>query len=534
MMIDLTAKQPIAVIDLGSNSAQLMLGSYDGVHLEIIDQHKVPLRLGEALGKDSRFDEKTILKTVLAMKQIASIAKVHQPVYRAVATHACRLAKNHATLFHRIKDQTGIEVELIDGREEARLASLGMLKGLALEHKSFFGVDCGGGSTEMALIDKSRPDFLTSMDLGCVILSKRFLWPKVSDEHIKLMYEHIRDKLWCLEDDLKRLNFSLAIGSSSIAKTLANIYGSKYKSLGELFDLHGFVFPSSGLFEIEKKLFELKTKDKIAKTFDLEPQKADIILAGTAILSEISRFLGIKNWTISTYGLREGVLFDTISRIKEAQNHSNFEQTDSLDIRSSSIERLGTKFAIDGGYAKRVTEFSLKIYDEIFKYLDLVETPGQMPARELLKAAAYLHECGKFLSFPKFHLHSYYLITRSYMLGFSQHERQLIGLIAKYHRKSKASIKKLDCEELSAGEVKKVNILAGILRLVTNLHRTRRHTIQSVELRAKGADPKIISLHVFCNSSECPATDLAKAEASKDYLEKYLGRSIKITRYTNK
>lgn len=512
----------LAVVDLGTNSAQLLVARVEHHHsIHVLDHHKITLRLGSALGPDRIFSKETIAVTVEAFKQMKAIAQVHDPIYRAVATHACRLAKNHHALFMAIYDATGIEVELIDGLEEARLISLGIRSGISTGNKTFLGVDCGGGSTEVIICKNRDIKFMTSLDLGAVLLTDKFQLQQPNSSRIFAMRSHIIDKLEPLRPELEGLSFEYAIASSSMAKNLAVIHNSCQTAPKKLFDLNGYRLPAADLYKIFQDLLTIGSADRIGAKYDLEPKKADIMLAGAAIITEVSKFFNVDSWIISTSALREGVILDTLDRLTNSDKKNEITK----DIRWQSIRVLGKKTAIDTEYADRVMRFALKIFDSLTDVAKLPSTVGQFSNRELLKAAAWLHECGKFLSFPRFHRHSHYLIVHSRLLGFSQHERHLIGLITRYHRKGKASKDDEDCQELTDKEIRKINILAGILKLATALNRTRRENITDVNILKQAGNIVVKLSH---DGSDCAKVNFDRAEKAAKFLCQVIEKPIEI------
>ena len=179
MTLNKTKETIIAAIDIGTNSAHLVIASIDEQeHLTILDTYKTILRLGDELSDSKQLSEDAINKTIVSIQQMKEIASSYNPIYRAVATYAARSARNYLQFINEIYKKTNIEVSIIDGIEEARLISLGMLSSLQLNDKNFLSLDIGGGSTEISICHNEKVKYITSLPLGCVTLSKRYLYPK--------------------------------------------------------------------------------------------------------------------------------------------------------------------------------------------------------------------------------------------------------------------------------------------------------------------------------------------------------------------
>jgi exopolyphosphatase/guanosine-5'-triphosphate,3'-diphosphate pyrophosphatase len=296
------------------------------------------------------------------------------------------------------------------------------------------------------------------------------------------------------------------------------------KNNQELEDPNGYNLKTKEINALVNNMKSLRSPEKIKKYWDLDTNRSEIILAGASILNILTNILGIKQWTVSNYALREGLVIDTYKRLFSGNSH-NIES----NIRWKSVLRLGNKLEIDSSQAESVLFFAEKIYDFIVKqklYQDTSDQLSSLSNKELLQAAAWLHECGKFISFPRYHKHSIYLITNYRMLGFSQKERLLMGLVARYHRKGKAAKKNSYCESLSSKEIYLINLLASIIRIASAANRTRKKLIKDMHLEFS---KKMITFRLVPNNKESlPSLDLEKMQTEKGGLEKIIGYPITI------
>ena len=514
-------RPPIAAIEIGTNSAQLIISTFnDQGELTILDSHKAVLRLGEALSEEKMLSDQAITNTIIALKHMQSIAASYSPIYRVVATHATRLARNHKEFFQSIYDETGLYLSLIAGEEEARLTSLGMQEGLPLENKTFLGVDIGGGSTEIVICKGDQISYVTSLDIGSVILNKKFLsHDKIKKPHLKSLETEISLRLSSLRDDIKSFNFDCAVISSGAAKTIASIHSQEFLD-EKLEDPNGYHLKREDIEFLHHTLKKFRSPEAIKNHWELDADRAKIILAGSSILTLLTQLLNVNEWIVSSDGLREGLVLDTISRL-----HGPLIKG-SQDVRWKNILNLGRKYNINNLYADKVTHLSLEIFDQIGQKTPDYVRNGigvQISDRGILKAAAWLHECGKFIGFPKYHKHSLYLIANSRLMGFSEKERRLIGLVCRFHRKGKANQKNFDCSDLNSKECKRVNYLASILRVAAAANRSRQGLIKTIHLRW---DSSKLDFIIETTKKVVPEVDFYKLSQEKKLLEELLETHI--------
>jgi exopolyphosphatase/guanosine-5'-triphosphate,3'-diphosphate pyrophosphatase len=201
------------------------------------------------------------------------------------------------------------------------------------------------------------------------------------------------------------------------------------------------------------------------------------------VLKRVADFLDIKSYTLSTTALREGILIDSIAR-----EHSNGADCWN-DVRWRSVVSFGEKLFIDEVHASRIRDLTLSLCDQVGFLSDAV-----VRWRDLLGFAAYLHECGKFLNMGAFHKHGFYLIRHSNMLGFTQKELEVIGLLVRYHRKRLPKQEDDELDILDKGEVSIFSKCASILRVLSCLDRSRRAQVSGVVYQHLGSGGAVLQL----------------------------------------
>lgn len=465
-------QKPVAAIDIGSNSIHMVIARLDSSdHLVVIDSDKASVRLGQHLKPNGMLSAKGIQLAVETIVHMARLACAYNATIRAVATHTLREAKNQQIVLKAIQKRTGIHVEIVDGPEEARLVFLGMRYGLPLERETVLGMDIGGGSTEFIVAKADDIKFASSIKTGAVTFSKAFFGDNnPTNAAIKALHHEVNIRLEPLASGILDTDFHKAIASSGTAKALASIHCRLFYQRA-LKHENGYKLPSKDIAIIVKALEELKTPKRIKQTFGLDQARSQIILAGAAIMKEASRVLKVREWTITTFGLKEGIVVDTYRRLAGSRSdHSD-------DIRWRQIKLLSESWHIDTDYAQHVSDKALIIFDQLKDHMGHYFSEDHkhiwMIDRDILKIASWLHECGKFINHSSYHRHSYYLLNHCNLVGFTQDERHMIALVTLFHRKNHP---RKDCDELKglmAHEFERVSFLSGILRMATSLNRTR-------------------------------------------------------------
>ena len=312
----------IAAIDMGTNSFHLIIVQVknDG-SFKIIDREREVIRLGSHKGKEFTWiSEGEMEKASDVLKDFAKIAQFYKADVRAIATSAIREAKNKSEFIDRVLEETGINVEAVDGKTEAELIYLGVQHALDIRDKRILCVDIGGGSTEILLGENGISEFAESLKIGAVRLSKMFF----PDYHLTLSgidmcRQYIKDKLQTNSNIHPNHNFEIAIGSSGTIVAAASIISfrrtEKFKK-----SMNGFEFSDEELFDLTTDV--LKCESPVDRLFieGMEIKRADIIPAGLLILSEVFKKFRLKKMTVSENALREGIIIDTIMKSKEKQS----------------------------------------------------------------------------------------------------------------------------------------------------------------------------------------------------------------------
>ncbi len=479
-------KQVIAAIDIGTNSVHMVVVEIDPKlpAFHIIAKEKDTVRLGDRDSDTGDLTEEAVKRALNALKRCKDLAEsLNVRQILAVATSATREASNGIAFLHRIKSELGISVNLISGQEEARRIYLGVLSGMDFGDRPHVMIDIGGGSTELILADIREARFLSSTKVGAVRLTKEFVTSDpISKKELNYLKAYVRGML---ERPVEEIWHSLQlnenprlVGTSGTIETLATIHA---------LDKQGTVPNPLNGYQLTRQDIEAATNKLAAMTYEerfsipgISDKRAEIIVPGAIILLEAMEMLCINSITICERALREGIIVDwmlTQGLISDRLRYQN-------EVRNRNIFKIAHKYQVDLEYSERVANFALSLFEQTQEHL---HQWGQ-DEKELLWAAAILHNCGIYISHSAHHKHSYYLIRNAELLGFTELELELIANIARYHRKSKPKKRHSSYQELPSKKYQlMVRQLSAILRIAVALDRRNKGAIARVRCHF---DPK--------------------------------------------
>ncbi len=514
----------LAAIDIGTNSFHLVVVKTDEHgNFEIVGREKESVRLGSGAGDLETIQPDAMERGITVLARFSKIARTMNATVRAVATSAVREAKNKDEFLDRVRTECGIETEVIPGHEEARLIYMGMLQALPLYNRKILMIDIGGGSTEFLIGFEGRPLYAISVKLGAIRLKERFFKKEpLTKGMIDDCRKFIRIQLTGVRDEIRSRGFELAIGSSGTIETLA---GMKYLDESDQGDSkrRDLFITRAELDEAAEKILSIETARKRSRLPGLDEKRADIIVGGVILLQEAFQLLGIENMQVSPYALREGVIYDTMSREQHSAASLN-------DIRRSSVEHLLESFDRKGlpgaGSARHSAMLSLKFFGHMRK-LGLIPEMDDSDSF-LLESAVMLHNIGLIISHSAHHKHSYYIIKNSeLLLGFSAQEIEIIALLARYHRKSGPSKKHPEFTSLPPLIQRKILIMVSILRIIVGLDRSGTGNIRDLILTQ---EKKGLICDVIPSQAAGAAADISleiwAAGLKTDLFEKTFGREI--------
>ncbi len=483
--------QNLAAIDLGTNSFHLVVVRADeSGNFETIGREKEAVRLGSGAGDLDVITPEAMERGLAALRRFVQIARSMNADVRAVGTSALREAHNRDEFLKRVRDECGIEVDVVPGIEEARLIYLGILTSVPVFEKKILMIDIGGGSTEYLIGTRGTPDFAISLKLGAIRLKERFFHSEpLTLSQVDDCRKYLAVALSPVREEGNARGFEAAIGSSGTIETIASVITGRDEDDTPEAD---FTFTSGDLDRAVALLLSHDTAKKRAKLPGLDDKRADIIVGGAVLLQESFRALGITTMRVSRTALREGVIRDILLRRNEGALTS--------DIRRASIAHLSESFhrkgMADASSARRIADLALALLEGISRAIPgLWITPAD---QFLLEAAGMLHNIGMVISHSAHHKHSAYIIRNSELLfGLSRQEIELIALLARYHRKASPSKKHPEFAALSPADQKRIQLLAGILRVAIGFDRGGSGNVSAVRVEERAGT---VIIHVAASS----------------------------------
>jgi len=480
----------VTFIDMGTNSIRVLVVRLNPNHsYTILTRQKQQVRLGEGEFEDEEITPLAMERAVMVAKKFTELARTFRSEeFVAVATSATREASNKNELLHRIRQEARLDVRVISGREEARLIYLGVVSGTHIENKRVFFIDIGGGSTEIAIGDARDYHYLDSFRLGAIRLSNLYCDPedRVSPEQYKKIQQHIRDAVIRSTQKIRKFRPDCAIGSSGTVMNLAEIAEKTlHPSAGSSGNTSGVSLSYKDLKKVIELLCQLPLEQR-RKVPGINPERADIIIAGAAILDVFMKELGLNEISITGRGLQDGLLVDYLSRM------DNFPLLGELSPRQRSVLQLGRSCGINEIHARTVTSLVLEMFDTA-KALKLHDFSDD--ERELLEYATFLHDIGSFISYTNHHAHSYYIIRNSELLGFNEKEVNFMASLARFHRKKSPRKRDLEITDLDTREQRALRLLSSFIRLGESLDRSHAALVQHVRFSA--ADKDSASLEII-------------------------------------
>jgi exopolyphosphatase/guanosine-5'-triphosphate,3'-diphosphate pyrophosphatase len=505
--------QTFAALDLGTNSFHMVVARVGaGDRLDVLTTEKEMVRLGHGGGEMKLLAPDAIDRGIDVLTRMRLIADSQGATVVAVATSAVREAVNAAEFLRRARTEAGVDVEVISGVEEARLIHLGVLQAVPVFDRRILLVDIGGGSTEVLVGQQGRELAVRSFKLGAVRLTDRFFGgDRLRKADIEECRSYVRSALTVIEREVRELGFDLAVASSGTAEAVARMVHAR-SGEAPLLTYNCF---EVGVAEMASVIDELLAARSVAarrRTAGLDAGRADIIVAGALILEGVARVFGAESFTYSGYALREGVLLDAVERLHgDASHHLR-------DVAGRSVRRLADRCDDDPAHSAHVAALALMLFDGTAEQHGLTAR-----SREHLEAAALLANVGLVVSHSRHHLHSYYVIRHSELVGFTDREIEIVAQVARYHRKSAPKTSHPEFARLSDADQHEVRVLAGLLRIAIGLDRSHDRRVSEVQVHRRGTG---LVVEAVPRDGSDLGLELYAANDRRSLLEEALGREI--------
>lgn len=444
--------QSLAAVDLGSNSFHLQIARVVDGALYPLDSLKETVRLGAGVTADKDIDANTAARAIATLKLFAErLRGMPKENVRVVGTNALRVAKNAHSFILDAELALGFPIEVIAGREEARLIYLGVARSLPTTNHDRLVVDIGGGSTEFIIGHKLKPKLVDSLYMGCVSYSARY-FPNgdINKRSFKDAQFAARREIEQIRGAFLKEGWRETYGSSGTAKSLASIIIDN--GLGQ----HGIT--RAGLEWLRDRAIKVGNFRELG--LGLKPDRIPVMAGGLAIMLTIFEELELQSMLPVDTALRDGVLHDMLGRAHQS-NH--------LDVRDVTIDQFGRRFHTDYKQGDRVRDLAMHFWSGITSPTNLsLDSLTLKSAADRLLWAASLHEIGMSIAQAGMHKHSSYIVANADMPGFSKREQ---AALARLILSQRGKLSKISVDSALTPEFVREAIC---LRLAVLLCRSRR------------------------------------------------------------
>ena len=401
--------EQIAAVDLGSNSFRLQIGRVVGDQIYPLDTLKEPVRLASGLTSEKQLDAVTQQRALETLSRFAERLRGFQAdAVRVVATNTLRVAKN-AKFFIPLAEATlGFPIEVIGGREEARLIYIGAAHALPAASHRRLVFDIGGGSTEFIIGKRHDPQIMESLFMGCVSYSLRFFPDgKVDKKRFSEAEVSAAREVQTIAQNFRRAGWVEAVASSGTARAVADLLegnGLNPEGIGGI--------TRNRLAKLRAMMIRAGSVDNLNLS-GLPTDRIPVLPGGVAIMSAICAELGLERMTYSDGALRLGVLYDLLGRF---HHH---------DMRDATVQQFKQRYQVDVRQVERVERTAMAMLGQLIR----VDSPEHESDVRLLRWAVALHEIGISIAHGGFHKHGAYIVRYADMPGFSKMDQERLALL---------------------------------------------------------------------------------------------------------
>jgi exopolyphosphatase/guanosine-5'-triphosphate,3'-diphosphate pyrophosphatase len=495
----------LAAIDIGTNSIRMIVaealrhGSY-----RILDDEKEPTRIGRNLSTTGRLNPEAVessLQTLRRMKQIVTGYQVRE--LRAIATCAVREATDGADFCRRVRDEVGLDIQVVSAEDEARLAFYGVPRSFDLDGKNVAVVDIGGGSTEIVLASNKLIESIYTTPLGAVRMTELYGGSQAeSNEEFERLVRSV-DRLLKKHTEKPPFVPHLLIGSGGTFTTLGSMVLAARGAASQR--VQGAVVTQAEVRHLLDRLRKMPAKNRRAVP-GLSPDRADIIVAGLVVIDAVLRRFRVNQLQVHAGGVRDGLL---LTMVDESMGAAPAPLRDQTEAALQFAARCG----VDLAHSQHVARLAARIFDQLAEPFALAAGD-----RGLLETAARLMDVGYLIDYDQHHKHSYQLIRNSRLTGFQPQELELIANIARYHRGARPKKKHEAYRRLAKRDQQRVSRLAAILRVAGGLDRS--HSQQVSDLRIEFKPGQVV---VAIVADQLPEVDLWGARRRAEFFEDSFG-----------
>lgn len=478
-----------AAVDLGSNSFHMVISRYEHGEFTVIDRQKEVVRLAAGLDEKNNLSDEVAGRALRCLEQFGQLLRALPSAnVRVVGTNTLRRLADSQTFLDKAECALGHSVEIIAGREEARLIYLGVSKWSSHGDASRLVIDIGGGSTEIIAGKADKAHRRESLEVGCVVLNTQFFSDGVlSKERFDQAVLAAKLAIQPVVSLFRLQGWSQVIGCSGTMKSIASAMSANGFSNDGINPL--------GLQKLRDIVIEAGSIDKL-KISGLSVDRTPVFAGGLSIVLALFELFSIEQMSVSDIALREGVLYDLVGR-----------SSSSDDIRNITVRGMTKRWSVDAVHGEQVCRTAIQIYEQVASSWDIVDTLFE----DVLTWSALLHEVGLSVSHDGYHKHGGYLVENADMAGFAKRNQVLLAaLIIGHRRKFPLGL----FESLPSSLVTPAKRIAVILRLAVLLHRGRDGMSSDVlTAKAEGQQLKVQFLDDWLLSNPLTEADLKQEQS---------------------
>lgn len=482
--------EPLAAVDLGSNSFHMIVARFTDGGLQVIDRLRDPVRMAAGLTADGQLTPEMRERTLTCLARFGQrLRGIKRSRIRAVATNTVRQLRSPRAFLMTAETALGAPIEVVSGREEARLIYLGVAHGLNDPRQRQLVIDVGGGSTELIIGQGFETLETESLQLGCVATTRRFFADgRITRKRWQDVQMRLPIEFAPIVAAYKGRGWKRVLGSSGTIKSISAIlhaFGGREREITR-----------AGLSELIDRLIEVGMISR-ARLPGLSEDRRPVFLGGIAALWACFEALDLQTLRVSDYAMREGLLYDSLGRFHQQ------------DPRQRSIRALAKRYSVDEAQALRVQQTAIKLYDQVSEAWRLGDE-----ARETLLHATLVHEVGLAISHTQHHKHGAYIIENSDLPGFSRQEQEAAATLVRGHRRS---IPEGLFQDTSQRDLDSLKRALALFRLAAVLHRSRaEEPLPALTLEAAGRELRLSFPRGWLTMHPLTWADLRQ---EKDFLE---------------
>jgi len=497
----------IAAVDVGTNSLHLLIARVgaDGI-LEPLDRVKEMVRLGDTAFK-GMISPEVMARGVETLKRFREAAdRTGCDALIAVATSATREAENGGDFVRAVRDETGIELNVIGGDEEARLIYLGARAGLNLSGKRALIVDIGGGSVELIVGGARELQLSTSLKLGVLrLLDQMQLADPITPDQRARLAEQLHRALEAPLAQARGVGFDLVAMTSGTARAVGDLCpGDK--------TVASRVVAFKDVFALEDRLCSMTAAERV-RLPGLDARRVDSIVPGVILVRSLLEVAHADEYVVCDSALREGLVYDFVQR-----HQPDVRIIDEVpDLRRRTVIQTARRYQVNFAHAEQVARLALDLFRGTRTLHNLPNSDG-----ELLEFASLLHDIGFHISSSKHHKHGAYLIANTEMKGFTTDEVTLLSQVVRYHRKATPKESHDPWGKLSQPLRQRIRVLAAILRVADGLDRGYAQRLRSVRCRVNDK-----SVDLALSTPTDPDLEIWGARRKRDLFEEVFDRKLR-------